>query len=513
MRSLFPVAALAVGCAREPLTCPAKGGHEWRELTTTHFVLRTDLARDDARREITTLENQYAALVRLGFPSVADRPRRAMVVVFSDPEAYRMLGSANGKLRDGWFRLHSANPEWGITGVLPERLPPLGPIVLNGLIAQSLIARRAPLAPPWVYRGLSEVFSRITLSAGYATLGEPRAPIRFDVEHVKPLDHGLEFPGREVVRSAELQTLGFEAFCGDAALAADGMSPTTRWMGSMFGSWILAESLRLGDHAKEFDSYLDRFAAETMAPLDAWKLAFAGREKSIDVRFEQFVREPTKFAVRVAFEPPPVAIDELAMTSAAVHVTWALVRSVADPALRANARYDAKEAVAEAPSAPEPRFALGLVSSAPAERLEHFREALARAPSDPHYIHVLAREYFNQQLERAVADRAWTDVEPLSAKLVPIASSALQFEFLASYALERGQLDEATRFAARAIDVDPGCVPCRETAARVYERRGEWSRAIREQHVAAGLTIREYVACAPVTKRLTALLSRAPKSP
>ncbi|HEY8923580.1 MAG TPA: DUF1570 domain-containing protein [Polyangia bacterium] len=55
-------AGLVAGCATVP-PCPAKGGRTWRELTTDHFVLRTDLNEDDALRVVRTLEETRAAML------------------------------------------------------------------------------------------------------------------------------------------------------------------------------------------------------------------------------------------------------------------------------------------------------------------------------------------------------------------------------------------------------------------------------------------------------------------
>src|SRR4051812_46108115 len=51
----------SLGCAA-PLTCPAKGGAPWTELTSAHFVLRTDTEPAEARAMVARFESLWAAL-------------------------------------------------------------------------------------------------------------------------------------------------------------------------------------------------------------------------------------------------------------------------------------------------------------------------------------------------------------------------------------------------------------------------------------------------------------------
>ncbi|HYG68035.1 MAG TPA: hypothetical protein VD838_10265, partial [Anaeromyxobacteraceae bacterium] len=63
--SLVAVTACAHGEERaDGFTCPARGGAEWREVTTPHFVLRTDLASKKARALARDLEATWDVVVR-----------------------------------------------------------------------------------------------------------------------------------------------------------------------------------------------------------------------------------------------------------------------------------------------------------------------------------------------------------------------------------------------------------------------------------------------------------------
>jgi len=62
----FLVAA-HLGCATVP-ACPAKGGPAWRELTSEHFVLRTDLQQEAAQMVLRHLEDARAAMLAVVWP-------------------------------------------------------------------------------------------------------------------------------------------------------------------------------------------------------------------------------------------------------------------------------------------------------------------------------------------------------------------------------------------------------------------------------------------------------------
>ena len=61
-----PVAGCAHSLLVAPLTPPAKGGAEWTEVTSPHFVVRTDLSPGKATGLCDELERIDAAARRFG---------------------------------------------------------------------------------------------------------------------------------------------------------------------------------------------------------------------------------------------------------------------------------------------------------------------------------------------------------------------------------------------------------------------------------------------------------------
>src|SRR5215469_13650057 len=79
MRLLVPAVLLVSGCAhtRPP---PTEG---WRELSSTHFRLRTDLSESSARATLEKLETLRSAL-QTAWMVPADTPDTADVVVLAE---------------------------------------------------------------------------------------------------------------------------------------------------------------------------------------------------------------------------------------------------------------------------------------------------------------------------------------------------------------------------------------------------------------------------------------------
>ena len=80
MRRFLPF-ALLLSCAHGPRPIPPD---QWRELQTEHFVLRTDLAPEDARRMAADLELVRAALLAAALHSSRISKARTQVIVLAD---------------------------------------------------------------------------------------------------------------------------------------------------------------------------------------------------------------------------------------------------------------------------------------------------------------------------------------------------------------------------------------------------------------------------------------------
>ena len=81
--------AIACGHARTPpFTPPERGGPEWNELRSPHFVVRSDLPVREARAIIGEFEHRYTVLEVLVFPGVGVPAVPMSVLILRSPEEF-----------------------------------------------------------------------------------------------------------------------------------------------------------------------------------------------------------------------------------------------------------------------------------------------------------------------------------------------------------------------------------------------------------------------------------------
>lgn len=89
--------ALLLLCAACAHASRSKDPQAWSELQSEHFVLRTDLDLEDARRAIADLEQTRAALRGTGWHAAAEQPGRTVVIeLANDRELHEFTSDALG---------------------------------------------------------------------------------------------------------------------------------------------------------------------------------------------------------------------------------------------------------------------------------------------------------------------------------------------------------------------------------------------------------------------------------
>src|SRR5712692_7425602 len=68
----------------EPFKCSARGGPEWREYRSKHFLLDTDLSRDSAALQIKDLERIYTMVLQAMIGEQVELPGRTRVIGFGN---------------------------------------------------------------------------------------------------------------------------------------------------------------------------------------------------------------------------------------------------------------------------------------------------------------------------------------------------------------------------------------------------------------------------------------------
>jgi hypothetical protein len=162
-------AILLGACATSGLIPPSQGGHRWLELSTAHFVVRTDLDEDVARGELMRLEALRAALLSAILPDI-DLPTGQLPVVI---------------LRSGAEWKQVIRP--GIAGIMVERVL-FKPLILYSAagVVQDMDLVKHELThyisrlylrnvPPWMDEGVALFFesTRVDAVRGLAIVGRP----------------------------------------------------------------------------------------------------------------------------------------------------------------------------------------------------------------------------------------------------------------------------------------------------------------------------------------------------
>jgi hypothetical protein len=76
----------------ETFKCSARGGPEWREYRSKHFLLDTDLSRDSAALQIKDLERIYAMVLQAMIGEQVELPGRSRVIGFGNQAQFQESG-------------------------------------------------------------------------------------------------------------------------------------------------------------------------------------------------------------------------------------------------------------------------------------------------------------------------------------------------------------------------------------------------------------------------------------
>ncbi|MFO0584682.1 MAG: hypothetical protein U0229_20615 [Anaeromyxobacter sp.] len=154
-----PAAALAVaalaaaapapaGAVVDPFVCPARGGPAWRELTSPHFRLLTDVDPERARRIARDLEDVRATLARFMFGSAPAPEGRVRVIAFAERaqfDAHSPAGAA------GWFTWSAGER----TVLVPAALAEDSRELLAHELTHDLLDRVFARQPRWFSEGVA----------------------------------------------------------------------------------------------------------------------------------------------------------------------------------------------------------------------------------------------------------------------------------------------------------------------------------------------------------------------
>jgi hypothetical protein len=452
MRSVLVVASLLIGgCAHAP---------PWTQLTSSHFVLRTDLPPQVARLALTQFELTYAALETLAFASNPPR-ERIDFVLFRNEKGFRALAPEG---TNGYFMSHQLDD--------PEALPT---IAMFGTYTEATQRRflhelthrfmdhQLRAAPPWLDEGLAQYYSTMKLVGDEVLLGllPNKSLFRIDLDFVS----NMPLTARYVDNRIDLRAVPSVRELLDAN--EDEFHRSDHEVAYYFAAWTLVHMLLHDrDYRPGFSRYVSGLTLGA-TPNEAWKRGFGDVDmKELESRFRAYV-------VRVYIDekvlrmrlPATSAIDtERQLRPDEVHLLLARIRP-----------WDCREnifaagrdlATARALAGKDETAELHYWRALYAERWRHFQEAeteldraLAGDPRNERYwlalAELIARPDRTDRLEVARLDYAVTHLAPLAAT-----SEALGF--VARYYAERGDVALGLTFARRAAALAPDCRDCQD---------------------------------------------------
>jgi tetratricopeptide (TPR) repeat protein len=458
-RALVAIVLVAVGgCAsvQHPLLqSPAAGGSSWRELTSEHFVLRTDYPDWAARQALQSFDVSARALIALAVPPGGKPPRdRIEVVAFEHVEDLNEL--ADDKRFAGGFTFSNdgTRPQLTLGGAgsfvdVFDR----SAVIMRHEIGHWLLHASIPLAPLWLSEGYASYWQSLRLEDGQAIVGS--------------------LPGTDLLvdwaSAAEVMSADRDVFYGPRA---------RRYYSAAWGIVYILYA----KHGDGFARYLKALAGG-VHPDAAWRDAFGtlgARELDAEMHEWFSIDRPWAHVVPMAL-PIRDAQSERQIAPADVHLLWSQLRPRDGDKHQAAISGDLATAKRLAPDSAQvdaEMARLDLDAKRYADALARVDAALARHPDDEELL--LARGMALVAEPRAQRQRP-RDLAPILAlcdRLGGEHATAASLRFAALVLGSFGDRARAVALAERAVAKAPACASCFEMLALAKEANGDLAGAV-----------------------------------
>ena len=435
------------GCASTRLAlCPAKGGPEWRELVTDHFVLRTNLPSRRAAKLVGRLERMRTAVaVSLGVDPV--QHGRVEVIAFRTTPEFKNFAPAHSS---GYYLRYAGGPP---RIVLTARVRVQQRALLAHELTHHFLSAVFWRQPRWLAEGLAVYLESLGEDEGaddHVVLGTvPSARFRRALQGLVPVRELLAWEG------------------GD----------TNRWQALDYyaSSWLLVHWLV--NRRPQALADLQRRLAAGEDPLEAWRAALPDyapdRSTALEGLDLVLVEYLLSSVVRLNTEiPVPSAVGyfERPIPTAEVHAIRLTLWAQGPERGRAALAAEVEEALAEAPDHPIPLLVKAQVLHE-GDALEMARRSVEAYPGDPR-----AWIFLGQSLpsgdERTRALQKAVEYAP---------ENPAALHMLAADLLERGRPGEALPWARKAAGMAPWSPPLLSTYAQVLSEVGWCAQAVPHQ--------------------------------
>lgn len=451
-------AACAGGRPRPP-QCPAEGGAVWREITSEHFRLATDLDVTIAERELDRFERAYDAMVQAAFPRAA-LGRTQLVVFRTDEDLHAFVPNvAAGVFVPGW---EVEDDETG-AALFGGGLRAKSRAVFQHELAHRLLATGFAQVPPWFSEGLAVYFETMRVEGDRVILGDwarPYGPVhRFPfVRELTAMDRDAFYLG------ADRRDVNH-----DAARLLDGRYTA---------SWHLVHLLRNGP-----DPIRDKFRRVITSINDGQPFEPAFRAFADDVgvsvlerAFRTHAQDAKRLSSVFAYAPSRLAARPQArgLSPEETHLLWAKLL-LAGPA-RDRALSEVDEALKHAPRSLEARLVrahVQLVLRDVAGATNAFTAIVNEAPTNGPALAGLLGALLDARPEA----RDITRIHDLAERLASVAATAGEHGATVYGFAASGDFERALAASAAATSAHPTSYRLLAARAVLLAKAGQYREA------------------------------------
>jgi len=441
--------------ARAGFRCPAKGGAEWREYRSKHFVVDTDASRFKVELLVAQLERMHALELQALFWEQVEIPGRVRVLAFADPNFFTELaGTYVGAFyRRSWMR----EPMIALPIVGLEAQPE----AVAHEIAHHLSRFQFPWQPAWFSEGLAEFVQ---------TIASRSAPV-------------MPAVGSHVIRSTPDQGGAVGSTPAEMVTALQG-APRVRaqellqWDGRIDSytgayhlySWLLYHWL-WNNRSKQFTAFQQRLsngedpAAALRAELAELDPGNSAALAKVDDALESYRHSGRVASYRVNANVDASFAEASPLSSADVHVL------LLDAGYHSNAKdllADVDEALRE--DAMQPVAIVSKSANDESSPIAALQGVVAARPGDWRAWLLLGN---------ALGETSKEQKEAAYRKAVALnPDSAWGHNQLARHLVTHGRAKEALPIANRALDLGPSDPSSIDTLATVAAELGKCSEAL-----------------------------------
>jgi hypothetical protein len=483
MRALVIAAALLLGCGhtgyRAPLTCMKRGGPQWIELTSEHFILRTDNWPSVARAAIADFEIAYDAFFKyagLVIPRREPYAHKIEIYAFERSEDYEAV---SGHRVGGSFRDDGHEPGRVARIIMQGGLTLYARTLFQHEMTHSLVRQSLPGAPIWLNEGLADYLETMMVDGDRVIIG------RSDRSFANRWVNVAREEAVAVERLPKLKDM----------LAASQKTFYAEENRTYFyaGAWALVHYLRHGEHAPRFARYLQQLATGTPADR-AWNEAFAGVDLEIVDRElrEQAAAKTIDFFV-APYKPGAKPQAEVRrMSDSEVHLLYLSLRPWRRNINNLAVGRELADAEAHGPPSPELTYWKGIFTAwqdGPRAAEALLRSAVQADPSSRKALYALVHVLHLIEKTKPSAEQKLDALKPLLKRLWKHSGDAEIANFVAWVYAEMKQPDLGMPFARLALAKEPGSPAYLDTQAKLLADTGFVDEALELQRRAlAGIT-------------------------